>query len=101
VLLVKGITSSIIAVLVLTETAFSQASLSMPSHSRPLYGLLIFGAFSLFLAVVGTCTGEAWARFGRVVCRAKEPKQFWGLIAMQYLGGVFLIGYFLYKIYGL
>lgn len=38
------------------------------------------------LAVLGTCTGEAWARFGRVVYRAKEPKQFWRLIAIYYLG---------------
>ena len=62
----------------------------------PMYGLLLFGVFSLFLAVAGTCTGEAWARFGRVVYRAKEPKQFWRLVAMYYLGGVCFIGYFLY-----
>ena len=71
------------------------------SYSRSSYGLLVFGVFSLFLAVVGTCTGEAWARFGQVVSRAKEPKQFWQLIAIYYLGGVCFIGYFLYRVYGL
>ena len=91
-LVVKGISSSMIALLVLTETAFSQASLSMPSHSSPPYGLLFFGRFLLFLAVAGTCTGEAFARFGRVVYRTKEPKQFWQLIAFGYLAGVCLVG---------
>jgi hypothetical protein len=68
-----------------------------PRHAGPaMYGLLLFGVFSLFLAVAGTCTGEAWARFGRVVHRAKEPKQFWWLVAMYYVGGVCFIGYFLY-----
>jgi hypothetical protein len=71
------------------------------SFSRSSYGLLIFGLFSLLLAVVGTCTGEAWARFGHVVSRAKEPKQFWRLIAIYYLGGICFIGYFLYRVYGL
>jgi hypothetical protein len=61
--------------------------------------LLLFGIFSLLLAVVGTCTGEALAEFGRVVHRKKEPKQFWQLIAIYYLGGVCLIGYFLYKVH--
>jgi hypothetical protein len=67
--------------------------------SRPSYGLLFFGIFIFLLAVVGTCTGKAWARFGRVVCRAREPKQFWWLIAMYYLGGVCLVAYYLYEVY--
>jgi hypothetical protein len=75
--------------------------LVLDSNLRPPYGLLIFGVFSFFLAVSGTCTGEAWARFGRVVYRAKEPKKFWRLVSVYYLGGVCLIGYFLYKVYGL
>jgi hypothetical protein len=75
--------------------------LSPVSQLRSPYGLLFFGIFSLFLAVAGTCTGEAWAFLGRVVCRAKEPKQFWQLIAIYYLGGICFIGYFLYKVYGL
>ena len=67
-------------------------------YSRPPYVLLVFGVFSLFMAVAGTCTGEAWARYGRVY-RDKEPKQFWRLIAIYYLGAVCLIGYFLFKVY--
>jgi hypothetical protein len=58
-------------------------------------------ALLLCLGVGGTCTGEAWAYFGRVVYRDEEPKQFWRLVASHYLGGLFLIGYFLYKVYGL
>jgi hypothetical protein len=67
---------------------------------RPPYGLLIFGLFVLILGVGGTCTGKAWARSGRVVYRDEEPKQFWWLVAAQYLCGLGLIGYFLYKVYG-
>src|ERR1019366_5580778 len=79
-----------------------KGALFMPdSDLGPPYSLLFLGAFSFFLAVAGTCTGEAWARFGQVVYRAKEPKQFWSLVAMYYLGGSCLVGYFLYKVYGL
>jgi hypothetical protein len=70
------------------------------SDSTPSYELLAFGVFMLLLAVAGTCTGEAWARYGRVVYRAKEPKQFWSLVAAYYLGGLCFVGYFLYKVYG-
>jgi hypothetical protein len=71
------------------------------SDLRAPYGLLIFGLFSLILAVAGTCTGETWARFGIVVYRDDRPKQFWLLVASQYLVGLGLAGYFLYKVYGL
>jgi hypothetical protein len=69
------------------------------SDLSPPYGLLIFGVVLLCLGVGGTCTGEAWGRFGVVVYRDEEPKQFWLLVATQYLGGLFLIGLFLYKGY--
>jgi hypothetical protein len=71
------------------------------SDVSPPYGWLIFGAFLFLLGVVGTCTGEAWARYGVVVYRDEKPKQFWWLVASYYLGGLGLIGYFLYKVYGL
>ena len=67
---------------------------------RP-YFQLIFGVISFSAAVVWTCTGKAWARFHGWVYRAEEPTDFWGTVAMYYLIGVFLIGYFLYKAYGL
>lgn len=65
------------------------------------HGRLVFGVFLLFLAVRGTCTGEAWAYLGQVVYRDEEPRQFWLLVAVQFLDGLGLIGYFLYKVYGL
>ncbi len=71
------------------------------SDLRPSYGLLIFGGFLLLLAVNGTCTGEAWGHFDQRVRRDEEPKQFWWLVTSQYLGGLGLIGYFLFKVYGL
>ena len=72
----------------------------LDSGPRPSYGLLFFGVSIFLLAVAGTCTGEAWARFGRVVYRAKQPKQFWSLVATYYLGGLCLVTYFLYELYG-
>jgi hypothetical protein len=76
--------------------------MNMPASSlRPPYGWLMFGLISLVLAVAGTCTGETWANFGTVVSRVEQPKEFWCLVAMYYVGGVCLIGYFLYKVYGL
>lgn len=62
------------------------------------YGLLVFGVLSFVFGVVGTFTGKAWARAGRVIYRAKEPKRFWSLIGIQYACGIFIIGYFLYKV---
>jgi hypothetical protein len=58
------------------------------------HGWLIGGGFFLFLAVVGTLTGEALAR-GGMVYRDEEPKKFWWLIATACLCGVFLIGLYL------
>jgi hypothetical protein len=94
----RGICAVILALLDVGLGTQNTAAGHAGSDLRPMYGWLLFGVFSLFLAVVGTCTGEAWARFGRVVYRAKEPKQFWRLVAMYYLGGVCFIGYFLYKV---
>lgn len=71
----------------------------MDTFSQTPYGLLFLAAFFFVLGVNGTCTGEAWARFGRMVYRDKEPKQFW-LVASQYLVGLFLVGYYSYKVYG-
>jgi len=68
---------------------------------RPPYIFLILGVVSLSVGVVSTYTGETWARFGRVIYRAKEPKEFWWDVAMCYLIGVCFIGYSLYKLYEL
>jgi hypothetical protein len=35
------------------------------------------------------------------IYRAEEPRTFWVDVALYYLGGVWSLGYFLYKIYGL
>ena len=41
------------------------------------YFYLILGVISLFVGVVSTCTGVVWARFGRVIHRDNQPKEFW------------------------
>ena len=69
------------------------------SGSGPPYGLLFMGIFFLFLGVAAALTGEGVARFGRMVERSKNPRHFRLLIAVELVGGAFLIGFFLYKVY--
>jgi hypothetical protein len=63
-------------------------------------GLLIFGIFSLGLALGGILTGVSLVRFGRVIYRSEEPKQFWESIVLYFLGGVLLLGAYLFNIPG-
>jgi hypothetical protein len=67
---------------------------------RGPYFYLILGIISLSVGVVSTCTGVVWARFGRVIYRAKQPKEFWEDVVACYLIGVCFIGYFLYQVSG-
>jgi hypothetical protein len=66
---------------------------------RPPYIFLTLGVISFSGAVVSTCTGKTRTRFRRSVYRAKEPSEFWGVVAMYYLIGVCFIGYFLYQVH--
>jgi hypothetical protein len=68
------------------------------SNLRP-YVSLIIGVSLIGLGVASTCSGEALGRFGRTASRIAEPKEFWRLVAIDYLGGAFGIGYFLYEKY--
>jgi hypothetical protein len=61
-------------------------------------GWLISGLFLLFLAVGSTLTGQTLARYGQIVTRAEDPKEFWWTVVIYFLGGAFFIGYFLYKV---
>jgi hypothetical protein len=65
---------------------------------RPPYIFLILGVSSISAAIVFTRKGKAWVRFQGWVYRAKEPKWFWWEIALYYLCGIGLIGYYLYLI---
>ncbi|HEY1939271.1 MAG TPA: hypothetical protein VGJ33_15165 [Candidatus Angelobacter sp.] len=68
---------------------------------RPPYIFFILGVVSTFAAVVYTCMGKVWVRFNGWVYRAEEPRTFWVQVALLYLGGVWFLGCFLYKIYGI
>jgi hypothetical protein len=65
----------------------------------PPYIFLMLGVISLSVGIVSTYTGVTWARFGRVIYRAKEPTDFWWDVATCCLIGVCFIGYFLYKVH--
>lgn len=64
------------------------------------YFYLILGIIFLAVGAVSTCTGVVWARFGRVIYRAKQPKEFWEDVVACDLIGLCFIGYFLYQVYG-
>ena len=75
-------------------------TLDFKSLLKPPYIFVILGAVSLSVAVVFTCMGKVWVRFNGWVYRAEKPGAFWGEVALYYLGGVWFLGYFLYKVYG-
>jgi hypothetical protein len=68
---------------------------------RPPYVFLILGILSISVAAVFTYTGKAWVRFNGWVYRSKEPGWFWWEVALYSLCGIWFVGYFLYKVYGL
>lgn len=65
---------------------------------KPPYIFLILGVISFSAAAVSTCTGKTWARFQGCIDRAKEPNDFWWVVAIYYLGSVFFIGMFFYEV---
>jgi hypothetical protein len=66
------------------------------SPIRSPYYFLILGGILFFAAVVSTCTRKTWTRFQGCIDRAKEPSDFWWVVAIYYLGSVLFIGIFLY-----
>jgi|HubBroStandDraft_1064217.scaffolds.fasta_scaffold1040883_1 hypothetical protein len=55
------------------------------------YSELIIGAILFVGAVVSTLTGKTLARPRGLVYRAKDPSDFWWVVAIYYLGGLFLV----------
>jgi hypothetical protein len=75
--------------------------LDLNSPPKLPYFFLILGVISVLAASVFIWTGKAWVRFSGWVYRAKEPGWFWWQIALYFLVGIWFVGYFLYKVYGL
>ena len=64
------------------------------------YYFLIVGVISFSAAVISTCTGKTYGKYGHgLASRAKQPTDFWWTVAIYYIGGVCFIGYFLWKVY--
>lgn len=64
----------------------------------PPYVLSIIGFILIFAAAVFAYMGKVWVRFRGWVYRDKEPKWFWWEVALYFLCGIGLIGYFLYLV---
>jgi ABC-type spermidine/putrescine transport system permease subunit II len=90
-----GLPVVVAVVVVVVSLAIFRAT---PDPLAPPYPDLLIADIFFSLAVVFVCTGKALARFGGVVYRAKEPKQFWWIVAICYFGGIFFIGRFLYRL---
>ena len=68
-------------------------------HSQlPPSSLLVLGIAFFLGAVFSTCAGKTWARAGRTIYRAKEPNEFWWVVAIYYFGALLFVG--LYLLYG-
>lgn len=67
--------------------------------SDPPYILLILGFALFFGAVVSMCTGRTLARFRGLVYRAKDPSEFWWLVAIYFLGAVLFIVLFFQEVH--
>lgn len=68
---------------------------------RPPYVFLTVGVMSISAATFFTCTGKVWVRFNGWVYRVNKPGWFWREVGLYYLGGIYFIGCFLHKVYGL
>jgi len=58
--------------------------------------LFVFGTFLCGMGAVGAYRGKMSARF-RWVYLDREPKSFWFLVAVYFLGGLGLIGLYFYS----
>ncbi len=66
----------------------------MPDPRVPL----LVGVVFFLWAVLGMCTGKMFARSGRPTTRSEDPNMFWLLVAVSFLVGVSLIGYYLHRV---
>lgn len=69
----------------------------MADPLKPPYVFLLLGDISISAAAIFTVYGKVWVRFNGWVYRKKEPRVFWGEVAIYFLAGVWFVGYFLYQ----
>jgi hypothetical protein len=67
------------------------------SSPLPPSTFLILAMASFCGALVSTCIGKTSARVGRTIYRAKEPRTFWWVVAIYYLGALLFVGLYLYE----
>jgi hypothetical protein len=68
----------------------------MPNwYSHYIY--LILGTLFFCGGVVSMFAGKTSARTGRMIYRATEPRTFWWVVAMYYLGALFFVGLYLFQ----
>ena len=65
---------------------------------NPKFIYLILGVIFLIAAVVSVCTGTTISRSG-CAYRPKEPGDFWGVVSIYFLAGIFFIGIYLCSVF--
>ncbi len=68
------------------------------TYFKSPYFDLALGGFSLLVGLISTFNGATIARFGRVINRADEPREFWEVVAGYYLIAVCFVAYFFYEL---
>ena len=73
----------------------------MPVESllTPKFIYLILGFVFLLAAVAATCAGKTIARYKGWIYRDKDRGDFWGVVAIYFIGGVICLGVYLGSIF--
>ena len=61
--------------------------------------MFFFGMFVIFLAVVYTCIGKVSDHSFGWIERTRDPRGYWSVLALYYLGGLGFVVYYLYRIH--
>lgn len=67
----------------------------LDSLLNPKFIYFILGAIFFIAAVVSMCTGKTIARYKGLIYRAKEPNDFWGVVAVYFFGAIICIAIYL------
>jgi len=59
---------------------------------------LMVGIIFLLWAVLGMRTGKMFSRRGSPTTRTDDPNMFWLLVAVSFVVGISLIGYYLHRV---
>jgi hypothetical protein len=66
---------------------------------NPKFIYFLLGVILFIVVVISMCTGTTIGRYRGWIYRAKEPNDFWGVVAIYFLGGLICFGIYLRSIF--